>query len=484
MAYQHGVYIQEVPTSVSPPVESLAGLPVVVGTAPVHLATDLSYVNKPFLAYTYEEAVAALGYSSDWTKYTLCEFMKSHFQLFAVAPVVFINVLDPAVHKTAVADVATALVGGTITLTQSEIILSTLKVQNTGKTVTYVKGTDYTAAYNAEGKVVITRISGGAITTDTASLVLGFDQLNPGAVTATTIIGGVNGTTGAYTGLELVNKVFPLFRLVPGQIVAPGWSKDPTVAAVMKAKAASVNGLFKAMALTDIDTTSTGADLYSEAPAWKNTNSYTSPYEIVCWPKIKLGDTYHLSTQLAGLICQTDAANDGIPYVSPSNKALQASAAVVASGTEVTLDPAQAAYLNGEGIVTALNFVGGWKSWGNRTGAYPGTSDVKDAFIPNRRMNNWIANTIILTYWGRVDGPTNRRLIDSVVDELNIWLNGLTARGALLGGRVEFRSSENSTTDLLAGKITFHLFQASPVPGENLSFVLEFDTTYLSALTV
>lgn len=485
MAYKHGVSISEVSTSINPPVESLSGLPVVVGTAPIHLADDQTYVNKPLLAYSYEEAVAKLGYSSDWESYTLCEFMKSHFQLFEVAPVVFINVLDPATHVTVVTDEANTLVSGKVTISKKDILLSSVVVKKSDKSVTYVKNTDYTAAYDDNGFLVITRLSTGAIASATDTLSVSYNSLNPAAVTFADIIGGVDSTTGEYTGLELVNKVFPLYRLVPGLIVAPGWSNNATVAAVMKAKAGSINGIFKALALVDVDSTSSGAAVYTAVPGWKNDNNYTDPLEVVSWPKVKLdGEVYHFSTQLAGLICATDADNDGIPYVSPSNKSLQANGAVTAAGVEVSLDPTQAQYLNSQGIMTALNFIGGWKTWGNRTGAYPSSSDVKDVFIPNRRMNNWIGNTIIQTYWAKVDNPTNRRQIDSVIDELNIWLNGLTARGALLGGRVEFRSSENSATSLLAGKITFHVLQASPVPGEDMTFVLEYDTDYLSSLTV
>ena len=40
-----------------------------------------------------------------------------------------------------------------------------------------------------------------------------------------------------------------------------------------------------------------------------------------------------------------------------------------------------------------------------------------------------------------------------MVDSANIWLNGLTASECLLGGRVEFRSDENTTTDLEDGKL-------------------------------
>ncbi len=118
---------------------------------------------------------------------------------------------------------------------------------------------------------------------------------------------------------------------------------------------------------------------------------------------MKLGEeVYHLSTQAAGLICKVDAQYDDLPYVSPSNKNIQATGAVNDDGKEVALGPDQAAYLNGEGIVTALNFIGGWKLWGNRTAAYPGVTDVKDTFIPIRRMFNWIGNTIILTFWQKL----------------------------------------------------------------------------------
>ncbi|KHF27321.1 hypothetical protein LR68_03868 [Anoxybacillus sp. BCO1] len=97
-------------------------------------------------------------------------------------------------------------------------------------------------------------------------------------------------------------------------------------------------------------------------------------------------------------------------------------------------------------------------------------------------MFNWIGNTIILTFWQKVDDPTNKRLIDTVVDSVNIWLNGLTARGALLGGRVEFQKDENPITDLLNGIVRFHVYLTPPVPAEDIVFMLEFDVNYLNTL--
>lgn len=182
------------------------------------------------------------------------------------------------------------------------------------------------------------------------------------------------------------------------------WSHDPTVAAVMMAKASNINGHFKCIALTDVPTAI--VTKYTDVAAWKDDNSYTSSRQGVCWPKVRLGnEVFHLSTQLAGVICKTDAENDDVPYASPSNKVLQANGAVLVDGTTVNLGPDQAVYLNGQGIITALNFVGGWKAWGNRTGAYPAVTDPKDSFLPVRRMLDWIANTLVLTFWQKLDSP-------------------------------------------------------------------------------
>ena len=47
-----------------------------------------------------------------------------------------------------------------------------------------------------------------------------------------------------------------MFRLVPGQILAPKYSAMPSVAAVMRAKASNINQHFKAISIVDIDTVS------------------------------------------------------------------------------------------------------------------------------------------------------------------------------------------------------------------------------------
>lgn len=294
MAFRHGVYTSEVPTSLVSPVQGEAGLPVIVGTAPIHLASDenaMQNVNKPKLIYSYEEAVSQFGFSRDWEKYTLCEFIYSQFALYARSPCVLINVLDPSKHKTIISAREYSIVDGEVNL-GTEVIISggsfeaaSLDVDDdfdSGETKTiYKQDIDYSLAYDDDGNAILSALSGGALY-GKSKVYLTFTKLKPEAVDAYDIIGGVDANTGDYSGFELVNSVFPKFRLIPGLLGSPKWSEKPEVAAVMRAKAENINGIFTGQAVVDIPCDSEGADVYTEAPEWKNANNYMSEHQIVC----------------------------------------------------------------------------------------------------------------------------------------------------------------------------------------------------------
>lgn len=479
MAYKHGVYVSETATTLVPMTQTDSGLIVAFGTAPLHLAKNPVKANTPVLCYTYQEAVEAFGYSDDWKKYTLCEVMKTQFALFNMSPVVLVNVLDPDTHKKEVTDSAVKLVSRVATVTDA-VELATLKVSLGANGTALTANKDYTAAFDDDGNLIVTALDDGGIATDATEIYLSYTALDPSAVKVDDIVGGIN-NDGDTEGLELIDSIYPRFGLVPGIIIAPGWSDKTSVIATMRGKTQNIDGHFSALAVCDIPTDA--VKTYTAASEWKNKNGGSDKNCVLCWPKVKLGDEiYHLSTQLASLMNYTDSQNDDIPYVSPSNKSLQADSACLDEDKEIFLTSTQAAYLNGQGIVTALNFIGGWRSWGNRTTAYPSNTDVKDNFITNRRMFEWVGNTLITTFWSKIDDPTNRRLIETIVDSANIWLNGLTAKGALLGGAVEFREEENTETDLMDGKLYFHVSMTPPAPAREIEFVQEYSTEYISSL--
>lgn len=298
-------------------------------------------------------------------------------------------------------------------------------------------------------------------------------------VTANDIIGGVDAGTGGRAGLELIHEVFPRFGLIPGQIIAPGFSTDPAVALTMGAKCASVSGHFNCVAVADIPD---AVGNYTEAHEYVLDNNLTDKNLILMFGSpVFDGKTEPGSVHWAGITSQRDGENESIPYWSPSNKRMLANG-MAHAGKELMLDSAQAAYLNSQGIVTGLSWIGGLVGWGNRTAAYPGVTDVKDTFIPVRRMFNWVGNTLVTTAWQLVDRPLNRRLAGTVCDTFNVWLNGLARREFLLGGRVEFLSDDNPVTDVMDGISRFHVFFSPPSPAREIDFILEYDPEYIQTL--
>ena len=469
MAFNHGVRTQETATSlIATKTDSIT--PFYVGTAPINMC-EKQNINEPILCYSYAEAVENFGFVKDFENYTLCEAIDAHFSKFGSGPIVLVNVLDPKTHKkTTENQNVPFLENKTATIEDLGIIVSSLKIT---PTITYV------TEFDENGYLKIIQTGEESVSGNKLSVT--YDKLDPSVIKNTDIVGGIDPSTGGKKGLECIATVFPKYRLVPNLILAPKWSTDSTVSAVMETKASLINGHFKGLALVDID--SKTVTKYSDTVKAKNDNNLTSTYLEVCYPKVKLGDTeYHLSTQIACLIQSLATKNDGIPYKSPSNENIKTDSTCLAGGKDIFLGLDEANYLNSNGITTTINWTGGWKAWGNRTSCFPDVTDPKDSFVASRLMFNFLTNSLVQTYWQKVDEPTNRNLITTITDSINIWLNGLQAAGKIIGGRVEFREEDNPLTSLIDGKIKFKLFFSPALPAEDICFDLEIDTNYYNNL--
>lgn len=478
MAYGHGINILENATAVAPALQTEGGVQIVIGTAPVHLADDpFAVTNVPIIAKSFGEAQKKLGYSENFGKYTLCESMYASLQMFGVSPVVFINVLDPNTHKAAVTDQVVTLTKGVGKINDDGVLLAKVVVKSADGTKTFARNTDYILSFGLDGKPVLTVLSTGTIGSAT-TVKVSYDKIDPSKVTKTNIIGGYDSASGKYTGTELIQKVYPMLSVLPGSILAPGWSQYPDVAAVLVAKAKNINGCFNADVVLDVD--SSTVTKYENVPTWKNDNGYTSERSFVLWPKVKSGTkVLWYSAVFAALNSYLDAQTEGVPSKSPSNKALSISGALLADGiTEVYLDVPQANYLNENGIITALNW-GGWKAWGNNTGGYPNTTDPKDRYINLRRIMNWWGNSFVEAFFNNVDDLTDTRLIQNIVDNENLRANGYASRGYIAGASIEFREDLNPQSDILNGKITFYTKIGGYTPAENIVNILEFDPTFM-----
>jgi len=511
MAKKHGVFIYEEGTALTVPQESSSGLQVIVGTAPVNMVDDpASKVNVPILANSAAEAMQELGFSQDFEKYTLCASMYATANLYQISPVVYINVLDPAKHKKALATTTVAVEDMQATVKQTGILKAGLSVTMAltaaagaaeGSTsgdgadldgeeggiiapsaavsnnTDLVEGTDYTLSFDSDGYLVITLIATGAAAEATGLVVSGY-QLDPSAVTKNDIIGAVDVSTGKETGMEVIRQVYPKLNMVPGILLAPYWSKVPEVGIALSAKAANINGVFKAMAFVDVPSDAAGAKKYTDVKTVKETCGFTSEFCVPCWPCVQVGEIiFPYSVVAAARTAYMDATNEDVPSRSPSNISLAITGACLEDGTEVMLDQDQATTVGEYGVMTAVN-INGFKMWGNHTGCYPGASDAKDIWISVRRMFNWQGNTFILTYFDRVDDPMNNKLIENIVDSENIRCAAY-APEHWAGASIEYLESDNPETDILAGRITFRQHIAPYTPAETINNILNYDTGML-----
>lgn len=441
--YKHGIETEEREINVVESVEGTSGLQVIVGTAP-----SGTYVNTPLLVSSASEAMEKLGYSEDFERYTLCASMLA-MSTFRVTPAVFINVLDPARHKKDNAEKEYQVTNKAVTYNVENVIESSITVKNGDAKL--AKGTDYLVDVTGAYPVISLLTSGSAA--DATAIKISSSSVDPAAVAKEDIIGGYDAATGAMKGLECIRQVYPMFGMVPGLLLAPGWSQVPEVAAVMQAKTQLLNGVFDTFAVLDIDTER--AKTYDTAAAAKDGGGINSSNAVALWPMVKFGGkNMPYSAVWAAMTAYTDAEHNDMPYKSPSNELVNVSAAVLKDGTEVNLDQEQAAELNGAGIVTAINLEG-WRSWGNNTAAYPGTDNNKDRWIACRRMLNWYKNRFILQYVSTIDQPNNPRLVENLVDSENLFLNGLTANGYIAGGRISYVPEANPIGDVLDGDVVF-----------------------------
>lgn len=474
MTYNHGIRIEELATKVPEPSITTAGVIVAVGTAPINTAKNPA-VNKPVYVRSYEEAVETLGYSEDFENYTLCQAVYAAFKVAQVAPVVFINVLDPKKHKTEIEETTLAVTTKQATLDVLGVSLDTLKVLNGAEELE--QGTDYIATFDDDLKVLITLLD----TTKTASctsIKVSGNKLNPSAVTNADIIGGYDEINGTETGLELVRQVFPKFGVFPGTLIAPGYSEDKNVAAVMDAKCKNINGAYSCINIIDISTER--AKKYTDVEAEKTNAGIFSSQTVAVWPMVKMGGrVLAYSALLAAIAQKTDYENDDVP-ANISNKPLGIDTLVLKDGTEVVLDEEQANTLNAIGVVTAVNF-DGFNSWGNNTACYPLNTDPKDRWIGCRRFFTWWENNFIMTYHKKADANAGYKTIEAIVDAENIKGNSYVAEGKCAGAYIEFIRSENPISNILNGKVVFRMHLAPYTPAEDILNVFEFDVDALAA---
>lgn len=357
--------------------------------------------------------------------------------------------------------------------------------QTVSGTTTTVASSKYTI--DAFGNIVITDTALlTLINAGTAAITADYKKLDPATVSAAQIVGTINGTTGARTGIKVFGLSYTLYGMNPKIIIAPGYSTLSAVGTEMIAAATAYRGI--ALLDAPAGTTVSGA-IAGRGPLGTVGLFFTSSERaVLCYPMVKAYDAATDSNQdrplsqfLAGVIAATDNS-DGY-WFSPSNREIKGIVGVERTITWAVNDAStDANLLNEKGILTlAQGFGTGIRVWGNRSAAFP-TSTAPANFINVRRVADILHESLELAMLQFIDRPLNQATIDSIRESVNAFMRTLIARGAIINGECTYDPAKNPPTEIAAGHVTFDINFMPPTPMERITFESFIDVNYLTAL--
>ena len=467
MAYIHGAYGEISDSRVTEAAQADV-VAAYIGTAPINLVrgyADKNLVNMPIKVANMSDAQSKLGYSEKWEDFTLCEAFAAHFDntVGNVGPIYVVNVLDPDTHKKAEKTTKELSFSNQRSeFESSDIILDTFAIADK------VEGVDYSLEYNFAKGTVVVKLLGDAAD---ATLQCSYNTVDASAVEESDIIGQTT-EEGEYTGLFAMCLLYQYHNAVLNMLAAPGWSHIPAVYRAMCSTVQQLNGHWDGFVHADIPLE--GADgaainTLAKAIAWKAANGYTSERSKVYWPQIKDGSgrVFHLSTAGQVTMLRVDLGHDGVPFESPSNKEIMATAQYFGKDSKSRgFDQHTGNQLNEKGITTACFWGGQWVIWGPHTAAfaYNGGTDARAIFDSNVRMLMHITNSFQLDHGTEIDSPLTPQDRDTILNAEKEKLDTLTGIGALIGTpTVEFVESANPESNLMNGDFVWD-FSATPVP--------------------
>lgn len=478
--YQHGVYIQEIATSVQPSVDSPSCLPFVIGLT----YDDGTNSDKPILCNSWEEYTKTFspidtnrenvnGNSSTFS--SLDDFARVWFAKSGCGSAIFYNIA--ANQTTENDDVSDSIVWVDSKTFSLDYVAMNLSVTLDGEAETFTVRYSGNKTY-----ITVAHTKDDGLYGVTASH---FDLQN---VTLANLEAGIT------KALASLDTIYSQLGVVPTVICAPYyWGAK---SAEIIAKAEKFGGQYKAIAIFDIPAIQSSTSklvIYRDA---QNVNyaedaddaktygdELNSAYACSVWPLASYsGVTYSGAAAACATMARTDQTiGGGDPFVSPSNQPVNG---MTGAGINTLSNGVHAIWMTQEdvndklerfGIMSFLHNSKGWCVWGDRTSCYPENTDPKDAFISCRRVFNDVANDFIQFAQSRIDMPLNKRQIEGITKAYTGKLNALVAKGAISAGRVELLPSENPTESLIDGLVAVHIYLAAPPPIRAITGITEYD---------
>ncbi|GFM38325.1 phage tail sheath C-terminal domain-containing protein [Desulfovibrio psychrotolerans] len=300
-------------------------------------------------------------------------------------------------------------------------------------------------------------------------------------VTMTNVVGGVDGVTGQYEGVQALLASKSVLGFTPRILLAPGFthqrpedSENPGTY-LKNPVAAELEGIAERMrAVILVDGPNT-----NDAAAIAAIGDYGTArvYMVDPWVKVYRNGAYAnepASARVAGVIARTD--NDKGFWWSPSNKPIYG-----ISGTsrpvDFTLGDAncRANALNEKKVATIIN-EGGYILWGNRTAS----TDSKWLFLSVRRTADMINESLLQAHMWAVDRNITKTYVQDVIEGVNAYLRHLKAVGAILGGSCWADPELNTPDQIAQGKVYFDFDFTPPYPAEHITFRSHLVNDYIT----
>jgi phage tail sheath protein FI len=278
------------------------------------------------------------------------------------------------------------------------------------------------------------------------------------------VVGGVDGTTGAYKGCKALLGAEQALGVVPRILIAPGFThqRPSGNANPVVAELAGIAARLRAVVIADGPNT-TDATAIAAADA----SGSARVYLVDPWVKVLDGEGAVISeppsARIAGIIARVD--NDEGFWVSPSNHEIYG---IIGTHRPVDFslgDAASRANLLNEGNVATIIRQNGFRLWGNRSLS----SDPQWAFLSVRRTGDMIQDSLLRAHLWAVDRAITKTYVDEVVEGVNAYLRSLTAQGAILGGVCIPNKDLNTPANIAQGKIFFDFDWTPAYPAEHIT---------------
>lgn len=281
------------------------------------------------------------------------------------------------------------------------------------------------------------------------------NQPDPTKVTTAELTGTI--TNDQATGLKGAYECYNKFGYFPKLILSANSSL-----AVVRSEMDVVANKLGALAICDLPAGLTKQQAVEARGATGIANT-ASARVVLCYPHVEVEDKVTsgtmldpLSSRIAGLIIATDL-EQGYHH-SFSNREMKG---VVGLEVPINFYPTDTQndtnFLNEAGIVTAMrSFATGFRSFGNRSAAFPTSSHVEN-FIHARRILDMTHEAIVFFLMNYVDRLGTPQNVEAAEEGVNAYLRAKIGDGVFYGATFRFDRAKNTPEQIADGHFHYTL---------------------------